>query len=127
MRSTLISMLAVLLLAVGICLVSVTLTGRITDEIEDMRAGVLRLTEEGNMEEAHALLGRMAEEWEARERLLEVLAPHESLHEITCLIIESEANLTAGDPDDFNRSMSLMGEALHHLYLEELPRLTNIL
>jgi hypothetical protein len=69
----------------------------------------------------------MAGVWTEQERLLAVLVSHEALHDITALIIEGHANLTAGDTDDFARSMALLGEALRHLHAEEELVLSNLL
>ena len=100
---------------------------QVTDEMEEMRMMVMDLAEAGDIEGAKAELGQMAGAWSRHEQVMEMLAPHEQLHEITVLIIEGDANLTAGDRDDFNRSMALLGEAVNHLREEEQLKLTNIL
>jgi len=127
MRRTLISMLTVMALAAGICVFSQTLMKRAADEIDGMRTDVLEMAESGDAEGAHIRLAQMAEAWSRYEPVLEAIAPHDALHEITVLIIEGNANLEAGDVDDFNRSMALLGESIRHMCSEEKLHLSNIL
>ncbi len=127
MRATLISMIAVALLAAGVCLLSVTAIGRAAGEMDGIRIEVLEMVGAGDAAGARERLRQMAERWRQKEELLAILAPHEALHEITALIIEGGANLEAEDLDDFNRSMELLGEALNHLYEEERLHFSNIL
>ena len=127
MRATLISMLAVIVLAAGVCIFSITTIGHVTSEIDEMRTEVLDMIDAGDLEEAHVRLQQLAEMWSRHENALETIAPHDALHEITGLIIEGNANLEAGDLDDFNRSMALLGEALNHLHEEEAFHFSNIL
>lgn len=127
MRATLISMLAVAALSAGICICSVTVIGAATEELDAMRIEVLRLIEQGDAAAARERLGQMEEEWSQREERLAALAPHESLHGIKQLLIEGIANLEAGDADDFNRSMALLGEFIRHLHEEERLSLANIM
>ena len=127
MRATLVSMLIVALLSAGICLLSVTLIGNVSSQMEQLRTDVLELIEQGDVDNAQQKLGQMKELWSDHEDTLAILAPHDALHEITGLILEGKANLEADDLDDFNRSMALLGEALDHLHAEEQLRLSNIL
>lgn len=127
MRQTLISMLAVMALTAGVCIFSQAFMTRAADEIDAMRTEVLDMTENGDREGAHIRLAQMAQAWSGYEGVLEAIVPHEALHEITVLIIEGNANLEAGDLDDFNRSMALLGEAIRHMCSEERLHLSNIL
>ena len=127
MRVTLISMLTVTFLAVGICILSLSVIGQVTSEADDARMEVMDLIEAGETGKAHMRLKQMAEAWGGHEEMLAILAPHDALHRITELIIEGSANLEAGDLDDFNRSMALLGEAIHHLHEEERLSVANVL
>jgi len=120
-------MLAVAAVAAGICVFSLLQIGHVSEEMEQMRVAVLERYDAGDHEGAREQLGRMKEMWGRQEEVLAVLAAHDDLHEITELIIESGAHLDAGDPDDFSRSMALLGEVIEHLHREETPRLSNIL
>lgn len=127
MRKNLIAMLTVAAVSVGICVFSQIQIENAVDEMDKMRMEVMDLAENGDTKGAEAGLGRMAERWIRYEGILEMIAQHEQLQEITELIIESDANLTAEDSDDFRRSMHLLGEAIRHLMEEEKLKLTNVL
>lgn len=127
MMRTLFSMLTVMALTVGLCVFSQRYVSRAADEIDGMRTEVLEMTEDGDREGAHIRLMQMAETWSRYERVLEAIVPHDTLHEVTALIIEGNANLESGDLDDFNRSMALLGESIRHMYAEEEMHLSNIL
>ena len=127
MKGTLISMLAVAALSAGICVFSLLMIGQVSDEMEEMRVSVLNRIDTGDREGAREELGQMKELWGRHEDVLAILASHDDLHEITELIIESAAHLDAGDPDDFTRSMAILGEAIDHLQREEKLSLSNIL
>lgn len=127
MLKNLIAALTVIVLSIGICAFSMGWTEKVTEEIDAMRVDVVKMAEAGDVEGAQAKLGQMAECWSRHERVMEVLASHEQLHEIAELIVEGDANLSAGDRDDFARSMALLGEAVRHLYEEERLTLTNVL
>ena len=127
MRATLISMLAVAFLSVGICVFSVCLIGHVAGEMENMRIEVLNLADAGEISGAKERLEQMAQMWSRHEETLAVLSSHEDLHEVTALLIEGDANLTADDLDDFERSMALLGEALRHLREEEALSFSNVL
>ena len=126
MRRCLISMCVVLALSLGVCLASFLFMRHVAEEIEAMRTQVLRLAETGDERGARERLTQTAEIWERHEPLLEAISPHDTLHAVTELIIEADANLAARDFDDFNRSMTLLGLAIEHLYMEERLRPENI-
>lgn len=127
MKRILISMTAVALLSVGICVFSLLFTRHVCGEIDDMRIEVMNLLDQGDISAAHLTLQQLAEAWREYEPTLEILVRHDDLHKIAELIIEADANLEAEDQDDLTRSMALLGEALRHLTAEEELRLSNIL
>ena len=127
MKATLIAMLTVSVFSVSVCMFSLLMIGHVAEEMETMRTEVLNLMDEGQREEGGERLRQMAEMWSRHEGTLAVLSQHDDLHAITELLIEGDANLAADDLDDFNRSMALLGEAIHHLQEEERLSLSNIL
>lgn len=127
MRATIISTLVVAAFSAGICAFSLSLIDHVSSEIDVMRAEVVALADDGRVEEARLRLKQTAEMWLRHERQLAVLVSHETLHEITGLIVEGDANLTAGDLDDFTRSMALLGEAIGRLGRDERLTLSNLL
>ena len=127
MKRILISMALVALLSAGICAFSLLFTRHACGEIDGMRAEVLNFLDRDDVSAAHRRLRQLAEAWGKYEPTLEILVRHDDLHKIAELIIEADANLGAGDRDDFLRSMALLGQALRHLTDEEELRLSNIL
>ena len=127
MKATLIAMLIVALLSAGVCVFSVLMIGHVTEEMEIMRTEVLDLADAGELSAAQERLAQMAQMWSRHEGTLAVLSSHDDLHEVMELLIEGDANLTADDLDDFERSMALLGEALHHLRAEEELSFSNVL
>ena len=126
MKRVLISMIVVLALSLGIALASSLIMRHVALEIEDMRTDVIALVENNDADGAAVRVTQMADMWKKHEPMLEMIAPHETLHDVTCLIVEADANLSARDLDDFNRSMKLLGIAIEHLFIEEQFRLENI-
>lgn len=126
MKRSLITMLIVLLLALGICLSSMLLIRHVALEMEEMRVSTLELIESKDLDAASEHLTQMADMWAWHEPLLETISPHETLHAVTELIIEADANLTVGDIDDLHRSMMLLELALEHLFIEEQFMFSNI-
>ena len=127
MRMTLISMLVVLMLVAAVCTFSMRFILNVSAQMEDMHNEVMDCAEAGNTEEAKERLSQMAQYWKKSENIMAALVPHGSIHEITGLLIESNACLKAEDMDDFMGSMALLGEALQHLEEDERFHLSNIL
>lgn len=127
MRSTLICVIVVSVLVAALCGVSVWYVNRSVYDMEEIRMNALRLADHGQEGEALAEMVRLATLWEERSPLLEMMVNHEDLHSIASEIAEAETNLECDHMDDFNRSMTLLGEALHHIEQHERLRLANIL
>ena len=92
----------------------------------------LRLTLEeqadaGQTDEAQATIARMLNEIQAHGRWLEVLAPHDDLHEMRMQLTEAGTCLSIGDDDGYRESIRLFNELLDHLKTHEEPSLSNIL
>ena len=126
MKRCLITMLIVLGLSMAICLSSMLFIRHVALEIEEMRVSTVKCLETGNTNAAAEQLTQMADMWAWHEPLLEIIAPHETLHAVTELIIEADANLTVGDIDDLHRSMMLLELAIEHLFIEERLMISNI-
>lgn len=127
MKKTFAAMVIVGMLAVGVCVAAQLLIGSVTGRMNAMHDEVLLMAGSGDRDGARGLLGRMSLLWEEYEGLLETMAPHDALHEVTVLLAECGANLASGDTDDFIRSMALLREAVDHLSEEEALGMGNIL
>ncbi len=121
-----IAALIAFILALSTALASLTVMRRTANELEAMRVDILRLAEAGDAEHAAERIAHMADAWAARKRLLEIVAPHETLHTVSQLIVEADTAFAARDSEDFSRTMRLLGLALEHLYDEERFRIENI-
>lgn len=126
MKRSLITMLIVLALSLSICVSAMLLIRHVALEMEEMRVSAVKLLEAGRTAEAAEQITQMADMWARHEPLLETIAPHETLHAVTELIIEADANLTVGDIDDLHRSMMLLELAIEHLFIEEQFMISNI-
>ncbi len=125
MRSTLISVIVVSVLVAVLLSVGVGYVHQAVYDMDEIRLSALRMADEGRKQEASAEMVRMAALWDEREPALEMMVDHEDLHSISSEI--AETNLECDHMDDFNRSMTLLGEALHHIEQHERLRLANIL
>ena len=126
MKRSLSTMLVVLALALGICVSGMLLIRHVALEMEEMRVNAVKLLEAGKTDEADEQITQMADMWAWHEPLLETISPHETLHAVTELITEADANLTVGDIDDLHRSMMLLELAIEHLFIEEQFMISNI-
>ncbi len=127
MRSTLISVIVVSVLVAVLLSVGVGYVHQTVYDMDEIRLSALRMADEGRKQEASAEMVRMASLWDERGPTLEMMVDHEDLHSISSEIAEAETNLECDHMDDFNRSMTLLGEALHHIEQHERLRLANIL
>ena len=127
MKKNWIALISVLIISCGICIYSLFSIKSIVCEMDKQRLKVMEFLERDDTEGAFQKLSEMALFWKKREQLLESIAFHEALHDITVYLVEADANLQIGDTDDFYRSMALLGEALSHLYEEERFKLSNVL
>lgn len=126
MKRSLVTMLVILVLSLGVCLTGMLLIRHVALELEDMRSEAVEQIEADNLSGAAETLTQLADMWTWHEPLLETISPHETLHAVTELIIEADANLHVGDIDDLHRSMMLLELALEHLFIEEQFMISNI-
>lgn len=126
MKRSLVTMLVILVLSLGVCLTGMLLIRHVALELEDMRSEAVEQIEADNLSGAAETLTQLADMWVWHEPLLETISPHETLHAVTELIIEADANLHVGDIDDLHRSMMLLELALEHLFIEEQFMISNI-
>ena len=126
MKRTLIAMLAVLAVSLSLCAASMALLNGAVEEAQALRSQAVLAAEERRTGEAKTLLLRLAEEWDERGPLLEMLASHDALHEVQSAIAEGQVCLECEDHDDFLRIMSNLDGALRHLSDAEALRWSNL-
>jgi hypothetical protein len=127
MRSTCISVIVVSVVVTALLCVGVWYVHQAVYDMEEIRLSSLRLNDDGRKADALAEMVRMAVLWEQRAPILEMMVNHEDLHSISSEIAEAKTNLECDHMDDFNRSMTLLGEALEHIEQHERLRMANIL
>ena len=103
----------------------ITLNG-ILDEAHEYTVQVFTEMEKGNVIAAREGLVALANLWDEKMTLLEVLCAHDDLHEVKERIIQAEICVSYTDMEDFFASISLIGEAIEHIRDGEALRLTNL-
>ena len=126
MKRTLILTLAVLACALGLCWAAQgTLNGTVEQACQ-LHAQALLAEEAGDADRAGALLVQLAQLWRDRAGVLEMLASHDALHDVSAAIAEAKICLECHDHDDFLRTMSTVANGLEHLKDEEAVRWENL-
>lgn len=126
MRRTLILTLAVLTCAVAICAASMLALNGTVEEAERLQSMAVLAANERRTADAKTLVVRLADFWDSRAGLMEMLASHDALHDVDAAIAEAQICLECEDHDDFLRTMSTVRAGLEHLKDEEALRLSNL-
>ena len=126
MRRTLILTLAVLACALAVCGISQATLNDTVENARQLRAQALLAENGGDVEQAGALLVQLAQLWQDRAGLLEMMASHDALHDVAAAIDEAKICLECRDHDDFLRTMSTVEMGLTHLKDEEAVRWENL-
>ncbi len=126
MRAKLICTLAVLALTVALCAVSMAFIARCMDQADEMCSRAVLQMESGDTRAALETMTALAEKWDGWESLLEMVANHEDVHEVTHRILDTRLCLERGD-DDFHRQAAQLSHAIQHIWDGEAIRLRNIL
>lgn len=126
MRRTLILTLAVLAAALSVCAGSLLALNDTVDRADALRSLAVLAVEEGAPSQAKARMVALAGLWEERAPLLQTLADHDALHEVSSAIAEAQICLECEDHDDFLRTMSGVAAALNHLKDEEAVCWSNL-
>jgi len=125
-KRLLITTIAVFAACIALCTWSLITRNGILDEAHDHTVEVFAQMEQGNVIAAKEGLVALANLWDEKMTLLEVLCAHDDLHEVKERIIEAEICISYTDMEDFYSNVSLIGEALEHIRDGEALRLTNL-
>lgn len=98
----------------------------VLDEAHGYTVEVFAQMEKGNITAAREGLVALANLWDEKATMLELLCAHDDLHEVKERIIEAEICISYTDMEDFYANVSLIGEALEHIRDGEALRLTNL-
>lgn len=126
MKRTLILALAVLFVALGVMTAGLLFLNQTVDRAEQLGGEAVRAAREGYPGEAAKTLAALADFWEARTPLLEVLADHDALHDVQNGLAEARVCLECDDHDDFLRCLAVVGGALSHIRDEEALSWSNL-
>lgn len=119
MWRTLILTLTVLACALAICGLSRATLNDTAEQARQLHAQALLAENSGDDARAGDLLAQLAQLWHDRAALLEMLASHDALHDVSFAIAEAKICLECRDHDDFLRTMSTVKTGLDHLRDEE--------
>ena len=127
MRIKCIATILVFVVSAAICFGCTYCIHTAVSQTEFLANTALMRFDEGDMPGALEMLSRMAERWNRQLPLMQMIASHDDLHDISLQYQEAATNLKSGDSDEFQRSMSLLQEALKHLRDQESLSFANLL
>lgn len=126
MKRLIVTTAIVLALSLGLCTWSLVTLNGILDEAHGYTVRVFTQMEKGDVTAAREGLVALANLWDERMTLMEILCAHDDLHEVKERIIQAEICISYTDMEDFYASVSLIGEAIEHIRDGEALRLTNL-
>lgn len=125
-KRLLMTTIAVFLLCIALCAWSLITLNGILDEAHEYTVEVFTQMEKGNVTAAREGLTALANLWDGKMTVLELLCAHDDLHEVKERIIQAEICVSYTDMEDFYASVALIGEAIEHIRDGEALRLTNL-
>ncbi len=125
-KRLLITTVIVFTACIVLCTWSLIALNGILDEAHEYTVEVFAQMEQGNVTAAREGLIALANLWDERMTLMELICAHDDLHEVKERIIEAEICVSYTDMEDFYANVSLIGEALEHIREGEALRLTNL-
>ena len=118
---------SMLVLSVAISAFSMIFVNSVMDDLDARRIEAVMNVENGMTDEAIAGITAMLTMIEEKNPVLEILTPHDDLHDMLTQLVEAKVSLTIGDMDDFDQKISLFRENLEHIRSHEALTLSNIL
>ncbi len=126
MRQRLLIVILMTVFSLALCLFSLFYVRSAMAELAALRLTLEEQADAGKTDEAQATIAQMLNEIQAHGRWLEVLAPHNDLHEMRMQLTEAGTCLSIGDKDGYREAIRLFNELLDHLKTHEEPSLSNI-
>lgn len=127
MRATFICTLVALALCLSICFASLTAIDFATREMAARCEAAIAAAEADDLASAKALLDDAAAYWQDQRGVLEILASHEVLQDISDACTEAHTALKLTDTAHFAQTMALLLSTLEDLQAREHPFISNIL
>lgn len=126
MRKTLLLTLGALAVALAVCALSLSAVNAATDEALRLQSLAVLAADDGETDRARTLMVRLAEHWREKAPLLETVASHDALHDVSAALAEARICLECDDHDDFLRTMSTVELSLNHLKDEQAVKWENL-
>lgn len=126
MRSTFISMCAVLCVSLGLGFYSLYTQTKAVDELDDMRAKAIEILRAGDIEKTKDAVTALANVFKEHARTLELLVSHDDIHDAYSHLLDARISLECGDLDDAYQALAQLGEALGHIREHEEFSLANL-
>ncbi len=127
MRTKLIGVIVVLLVAVGFSITSFLVVSHAVGQVEDLAMQAEDMADQGQTEAALEKMTQLATEWQRHQRFLEMLISHDDMHAVTERYTEAVVSLRRGHMDDYYKSMALLMEMLDHVRQQERVWWGNVL
>ena len=115
MRLTVISTLIFAVCTLLVCFLSLQFIKSTALEVEQLRLQTVADVRADRPESALEDIRALEKYWENRSRTLELLIPHDDLHEIASYISDARICLEVEDIDDFLRSSEQLKAAVGHI------------
>lgn len=110
--------LAVLVIALGVCIASRWTLGHVLDQASALNEEILAHSERGDAASVSEALSKLTMFWSEKETPLGIFCERDALREVTTLLIEARISLDNDDAEDYYKSLSLVSESLAHIRFE---------
>ena len=127
MRSKLVGVIAVTVVAVTFAIVCMLVVQHAAAQAEKYAMEAQDLVEQGLTEDAAAKMTQLASEWKRHQPFLEMLISHDEMHAVVERYTEATVSLRRDHLDDYFKSMALLQEMLDHIRDQERIRWGNVL
>lgn len=126
MRRMLFTTVAVLVLALGICLGARHFVMDFTLRARHLRTEAILAMEEGSVQRAEVVMVELASLLRREQDTLEIFCDHGDIHQLKGELIDAQAAIEFGIEDDFYQAIYRFGELLDHIASVEELRLANL-
>lgn len=126
MRRTLITALAVLIIAIALCVASTWAVGGAVKRADDLRLSAEHAAKLGDRAGALKQVLAMSESWQSDNRWLELMTSHDALSDVRVAIDDARVCLENNERAEFLRACAVMAAALERLRATESVRLMNL-
>ncbi|MBQ4088508.1 MAG: DUF4363 family protein [Clostridia bacterium] len=126
MRSAFVSMTAVLILAVSVCIVSMMLHFRLVNAMDELCGEAIERVIAEDISGTMDYVGKLKVKLDESTYLMEMVASHDQLHEAMTNIIEARVALECEDMDDAYQALARLQGILDHIRDHEKLTISNL-